>query len=569
MSYPSSFSKILIAVLVGCGLAYLSAPAKVVAHDGHEHQIVFEALPDVPANRDFVVGPGKAELELKPGETKAVEMTIANRLGEEKTFTISLEDMAGSSDPKQTVVLLGTDRGPHSIRDFVELPANSITIPHGQRARFAVLVSVPPNAQPGGLYGSVVVGTATKVGSERGTGAAGSNPIITRIGTLLFVRVEGDAREAGVLKNFSLIGNDALVTGGPISFSLLYENSGNVHLNPYGVISVKNMIGSPVGKIEIEPWFALPDSLRYREASWNPSFLLGKYTAHAAINRGYDNIIDEITITFWVIPWKLMASIFVVLVLIIAGFRWAIAKRTIVAILFIASVTFVAQAESMTSSNYKIESDSMNFGGTRSVSSSYVIEDTAGEIATGISTSTSFTLNAGYQQMHAVYLAVVPAGNVTLSPNIGGLTGGTSNGSTDFTVTTDSQAGYTATIVASSSPALSSAFGSFADFAPGADPAFGFSVAANASAFGFSPEGSDIYSRFKDNGSACNAGSGDTANACWDGLSTTPKTIVSRTSSNHPSGTVTTLRFRAASGSSNVVPNGIYTATTTVTIIPS
>jgi hypothetical protein len=211
----------------------------------------------------------------------------------------------------------------------------------------------------------------------------------------------------------------------------------------------------------------------------------------------------------------------------------------------------------------------MNFGGDRSTSASYTIEDTGGEIATGSSSSTNYTMSAGYQQMQSIYMALTPPTNVTLAPAIGGVTGGTANGSTNFTVVTDDQAGYTVTITASSSPALVSATDSFADYVPsGANPDFTFGIAATASAFAFSPEGTDIAQRYKDNGSSCNAGSSDTADACWDGLSTSPITFVSRSSSNHPAGTVTTLKFRAASGSSHIQKDGTYTATTTITVLP-
>jgi hypothetical protein len=54
----------------------------------------------------------------------------------------------------------------------------------------------------------------------------------------------------------------------------------------------------------------MPKSLRLREVIWDRSFLLGRYTAVAKINRGYDDIIDEQTYTFWAIPLKLVALVF-------------------------------------------------------------------------------------------------------------------------------------------------------------------------------------------------------------------------------------------------------------------
>ena len=234
-----------------------------------------------------------------------------------------------------------------------------------------------------------------------------------------------------------------------------------------------------------------------------------------------------------------------------------------------ALLTSIVHAEAMSSSNYRIKSDSVNFGGNRSGSGSYTSEDTAGEIATGPSSSNNFSLKAGYQQMQEVYLSATAAADVTMSPAIGGVTGGTSNGSTVFTVTTDNQAGYTVTIKASSSPALNFALGSFADYAPaGGVPEFTFANAATASSFAFSPEGTDIDQRYKDNGASCNTGSSDASLSCWDGLSTSNRTIVSRSSANHPNGAATTIRFRAASGSNHIQVEGQYTATSTITILP-
>jgi hypothetical protein len=240
-----------------------------------------------------------------------------------------------------------------------------------------------------------------------------------------------------------------------------------------------------------------------------------------------------------------------------------------IVLLFVLMLAHTVHGQVMQSSNYRLQSDSVNFGGARSTSSSYLIEDTAGEVGTGISSSTNYVVKAGYQQMQEINISITQAANVTMSPALGGVTGGTANGSTFFTVTTDNPAGYTAVIAASSSPALASALDSFADYAPaGAAPDFTFGITASASAFAFSPEGTDISQRFKDNGATCNAGSGDTTNACWDGLSTSQKTILTRTSPNHPNGTLATLKFRAASGASHVQTDGVYVATTTVTVLP-
>ncbi len=233
-------------------------------------------------------------------------------------------------------------------------------------------------------------------------------------------------------------------------------------------------------------------------------------------------------------------------------------------ILAICILPLIAFAQ-MESSSYKIPSDSINVGGARSTSTNYAEIDTIGEQGTGVSTSTNYVLSAGFLHMQETYLSITAAADVTL-PSINGLTGGISTSSTAWTVATDNMAGYSMTIQASTQPALKSPSGaSFANYAPSGSADFSFSIPTSASAFGFSPEGTDITSTYKDNGSACSTGSSDTADKCWNGFSTSAQTIVQRATSNHPSGTVTTLKLRAESGSTHIQDTGTYTATLTVT----
>lgn len=236
-------------------------------------------------------------------------------------------------------------------------------------------------------------------------------------------------------------------------------------------------------------------------------------------------------------------------------------------------ISFPVLAYVMGSNNYRIQQDSVNFGGTEdSASASYKVRDTAGEIASGPSSSASYNLYAGYRQMDEVYISITSPLDVTLTPSIGGITGGTGNGYAEWTVITDDPAGYSLTIKASSSPALISGSNSFADYTPvggkSGNPDFAWGIDNADSEFGFTPEGNDIVQKFLDNGgSPCNAGSTDTASACWYYASTTEQTISQSALPNHPSGTLTRVRFRATSGSSHVQIEGTYTATTTVTAL--
>lgn len=242
-------------------------------------------------------------------------------------------------------------------------------------------------------------------------------------------------------------------------------------------------------------------------------------------------------------------------------------KKILVAIVvFHLAVPFFALSQVMESKNYKIRSDSINFGGGRGTSTSYTLEDTVGEIATGLTESNTYKLRAGYQQMQETVISITSPSDVAMSAIDS--SGGVSNASAAWTVTTDDPAGYTLSIKASTDPALTSGQNSFADYTPAiSDPDYDFSVGASASEFGYSPEGTDVVTRFLDNGSSCNAGAGNTADKCWDGLTTSNVTIAEGTASNHTAGTATTVKFRAEIGTSKNQSSGNYTATVTVTAV--
>lgn len=229
-------------------------------------------------------------------------------------------------------------------------------------------------------------------------------------------------------------------------------------------------------------------------------------------------------------------------------------------LLVISSLVFsrVTLADFMQSSTYKIQSDSLNFGGADSSSLNFRLSDTLGEVATGDSNSSNYYMHAGYWQMGESHISISSPTDLVMA-SMGGLSGGSSEGTISWTVTTDNTAGYTMSIASTTTPALKSAIDSLADYVPaGTDPDYNFTNLPTNSSFGFSPEGTETIARFKDNGLACNIGASETTDKCWDGLSMTPKIVAGNTSSNHPAGGVATVRFRAETGANHIQTSGVY-----------
>jgi len=260
---------------------------------------------------DFVVGPGRFALELAPGESQTVEVIVSNRMGVPKRFSIETEDTAGTSDPSQSLVLLGEDTGPYTVKDYIQVPNREFDLDHSYRARIPVTVSLPQDASPGGHYGSMLISMVSdpNENNEEEEASTGS-VIVSRIGILFFVSNPGDTTHSAELKDFSTIGGQTFFADGPIDFAITHENNADVHVTPYGEVRISNMLGDEVGFVKLDPWFVLPQSLRTREVSWERELLIGRYTAHLQVNRGYDDIIDDATVVFWVLPWKILLTVF-------------------------------------------------------------------------------------------------------------------------------------------------------------------------------------------------------------------------------------------------------------------
>lgn len=316
LSRTYTITSLIFASALALLLPYLHASAQTA-------QMPFGVYPSegVPGGSetigDFVVGPGKADLTLSPGESRVVEITVTNRTGETRRFNLTTEDAAGSNDAEMAIVLLGEERGPYSLKDYLSVPYGSFELAHSERARIPVTISIPRDAEPGGLYGSVLVDTvAIDAVAGDTAGTVPQSAIVARIGTLFFITVAGEAERDAHLAEFATAPKQRFFQNGPIPFGILHENTGSVHVAPYGELRIRNMFGAEVGYLEIEPWFVLPQSVRLREISWDRDYLFGRYTATVAINRGYDDIVDEASYTFWVLPWKPIAGAFAVLFIV-------------------------------------------------------------------------------------------------------------------------------------------------------------------------------------------------------------------------------------------------------------
>ena len=272
----------------------------------------------VEIRNDFVLEPAKNEIFLQPGEKTTKTISVVNRTDTELEFKIEIEDFVGSRDPRQAVVLLGDKRGPYSLKDFITPEVSSFKLKSKQRAILKVNIAVPADAEPRGMYGSLLVSSAQA--DRPGEENESKTKTVSRVGALYFVRVAGAAEENGFLKDFRLAGEKKWAyQEGPYNFEVLFENNGNVHLTPSGKIVIRNTIGRKVAELAVPAFFSLPESLRSTQVVWDNHWAFGRYTATATIERNYQintSATDEMSIVFWVLPWKTAAVVLVAVIVI-------------------------------------------------------------------------------------------------------------------------------------------------------------------------------------------------------------------------------------------------------------
>ncbi len=168
------------------------------------------------------------------------------------------------------------------------------------------------------------------------------------------------------------------------------------------------------------------------------------------------------------------------------------------------------------------------------------------------------------------------AADVSMSPALQGLTGGTANGSTFIVVATNNTTGYTMVISASNTPAMrgNATGATLADYTTGTANVPDYAFNATGVRFGYSVSAastSDIAQKFLDNGSTCNTGALDTGgnSSCWYGLSTTATSVVVRNTYTASTGATTTLYFRTYIPSNSFIIADTYVSTSTLTATPN
>ena len=263
------------------------------------------------------------EYTIAPGKVQQDIIKIKNVGASEQTYYPEVLDFK-SDNKSGTPIFLnkGEDSGTYSLAKWTSVSTEAITLSPNQSTALNFNITVPTEAEPGGHYAGILFSTQP-------SDPSGSNQIglASKVGSLVLVRVAGEAKEAAKITSFTADKDN--YEKAEVKFSTTVENTGNVHVQPKGVIEVKNVFGGQVAAIDVNQLSAnvLPGSSRIFESSWkDPGFKVGYYTA--TVTLSYGNPAQTITAqtSFWIIPWMTLLIALAVLIVLILILYFGIKK---------------------------------------------------------------------------------------------------------------------------------------------------------------------------------------------------------------------------------------------------
>ncbi|GEM_PF-587580 len=272
----------------------------------------------------LTVTPPLFQLTIGPGESWASSLKVVNANPYDLTVWASAVNFSAEGEEghgKFTPILeVDPETRLATLAGWILVPEGPLTIPREQSAEIPFRVSIPENASPGGHYAALLVGTSP-IGAQPEGAMINVSSFVT---SLFFVRIPGEIREEGIIREFFI--DRRFLSEPRASFTLRFENRGNVHLQPQGDIVITNIWGKQIARIPInektEFGNVLPGSMRKFAFTWNGEgglFAAGWYRASLTITYGKEarqNVSREIS--FWVIPQKPIAATAAVLVILLS-----------------------------------------------------------------------------------------------------------------------------------------------------------------------------------------------------------------------------------------------------------
>lgn len=272
--------------------------------------------------KGFSVSPFFQEVNLEKEQSEATfNVEIANNTGNLAVFKLSVVDF-GALDETGGVAFLGDSKdltNKYGLTSWISLEKDGLVINPGEKQAIKVTIQNKESLAPGGHYAAIMAKLdAGESASDGNSSEVALNPSFS---SLIFARKIG-----GEVYGLNL--KDKEITRGflglPSNVRLRFQNTGNVHVTPHGLVRLFDPLGREVarGIINEESALALPETFRVFPTQMRKialAFVPGRYELSIDYRYNGNNNFTTEQQSIFVIP---AIDIFAIIILVAAMYVW-------------------------------------------------------------------------------------------------------------------------------------------------------------------------------------------------------------------------------------------------------
>ena len=275
--------------------------------------VVSMLLPSfVSANTQFSVSPKIIDEVAKPREILKNSVVLTNNTNHNVkiyAFVNNIDMQNGEQDYlSRSEVQIGD-----SLANWIEITRALIRLDPGETREIPYLIHINLHAKPGKYHARIAFASGHNQSEAEKT-------IVADTSIAVNIEVPDDSKERLQLASFS--SDETFFSDGIASFTYFLENIGNRSLAPRGEVRIYNRKGEEVASIKANEGGAslMPEATSQLSAVWNADGEFGRYKAFLDLSYGdkqYGTVQD--TVYFWIVPWKKIFAIFIILSIIVGG----------------------------------------------------------------------------------------------------------------------------------------------------------------------------------------------------------------------------------------------------------
>jgi len=326
------FQRLVLASLISLSISIVAVPLAAFA-------AVTPATPVIPNDFNLQITPSPLVITVTPGVKSQTELKIRN--GGSGTEQLKIEPRSFTLENDSTKVNL-QDTTPPDIGNWISFSQARFTALPGEWTTEDITFNVPKTAGFSYSFALVISRQSDPKPTSAGRLIKGSVAVFT----LVNVDRPGATSQ---LQVSSFSASKHVYDYLPATFSVKFKNTGNTIAQPYGNIFVGRSANekNPLGTLTVNQTkgYILPGTERTITATWDDGFpvykanntngaasqkliwnwanlsrmRIGRYTAHlvAVYNQAGRDVPIEGTVTFWVIPWKILLVLLIILLLVV------------------------------------------------------------------------------------------------------------------------------------------------------------------------------------------------------------------------------------------------------------